>query len=301
MDLPTLLDVIARGPVSGEALGRELGLSRAAVWKGVEALRAEGLGIEAGRSGYRLVDPAGFGPATLAWRLGRPVDFHPRCGSTNALCRAQMSADPKLPGLVVVADHQEEGRGRQGRRWESPPGCNLLVSFGLRPALPPHLAPRAVLIWAAAVAEELGVSLKWPNDLVDVDGQKLGGFLAEMESESEAFGRGARVRLVVLGLGLNVLPQDFPPALASATTLAAVLGVEQLDRAAVLARILGAIESVDPADPAGLDLWRARAHTLGRRVRVGEIQGIAEALREDGALIVGGRPILTGDVELVGC
>ena len=106
-------------------------------------------------------------------------------GSTNTYVREQARQGAPA-GLVAVADHQTAGRGRLDRRWESPPGANLLVSFLLRPgcgAGAVHLCAGAVaLAGADACREVAGVEpvLKWPNDLL-LDGAKLAGVLAEAE------------------------------------------------------------------------------------------------------------------------
>ena len=145
--------------------------------------------------------------------------------------------------------------------------------------------------WAAAIAEVLDVQVKWPNDLVTAAGAKLGGILSELNAE------GDEVRSVVLGVGINVNQQVFP-GLPDATSLSVLRGAP-IDRAALLGELVNAIEAVDTTTAPSLALWRARSHTLGRRVRVGAITGIASAVREDGALIVDGQPILAGDVELI--
>jgi BirA family biotin operon repressor/biotin-[acetyl-CoA-carboxylase] ligase len=291
VDKVALLNVVAAGGATGSELARQFGVSRAMVWKAIEAMRGEGLGIDGTPgSGYRLTDPAGFGPTTLAWRCGRPVRFHERCGSTNAEARQWLSTHPDAP-LIVVADAQDAGRGRRGRAWTSEPGANLLFSLVLRPPVPPQQAPRCVLAWAAAMAGVLDVSVKWPNDLVTAEGAKLGGILSQLDAE------GDRVRSIILGVGINVNQRDFPE-LPNATSLARIRGEVQ-DRAALLAKLVDAIEAVDTAAGPSLAPWRARSHTLGRRVRVGEISGTATALREDGALIVDGQPVLAGDVELI--
>ncbi len=305
MDLPAVLAAVADGPVSGAALADRFGVTRSMVWKAVEALRAEGLGISGGRNGYTLDDPAGFGPATLAWRTdawrtGRQVAFHPSCGSTNVLARnaARAWSGPPSPGPIVVADHQTEGRGRRGRTWQSRPGENLLFSLVLRPPVAPTLAARCVLQWAAAMAEALDLRVKWPNDLVTEDGDKVAGVLAALDVAAEPFGAGATVRHVIVGVGINVNQRDFGDDLPGATSLAARAG-RSLDRAALLGRLVAAIETTELSGPDPLGPWRARSHTLGRRVRIGEIEGVANAIREDGALLVGGHPVLTGDVELL--
>lgn len=301
MDTTALLDALDAGPRSGEELADRAGVSRAMVWKTIEALRSEGLVITGSRAGYALQDATqAFGPSTLAWRCRRPISFHATCTSTNALARqaARGWQGPPTPGPVVVADHQTGGRGRRGRTWESPPGTNLLFSVVLQPRVAPPLAARCVLQWAAAMAQATGLLVKWPNDLVTPAGHKVAGLLAQLDVAAEPFGSGAQVRSLVLGVGVNVNQEAFPDHLPSATSLRVHRGA-RVDRAQLLAELLQAIAAVDvhAADP--LAAWRDVSHTLGKRVRVGEVEGVATALRDDGALLVDGRPVLTGDVELV--
>jgi len=292
MELSALLSAIAEGGTNGASLATQLGVSRTMIWKGMQSLRSEGLIIEGeAGSGYRLVDSAGFGKHTLEWRLGRAVQFFESCSSTNVEARALAEAATDPGGLIVVADQQEAGRGRLGRTWESRAGENLMFSVTMVPSVLPQLAPVCVLAWAAAMAEVLDCMVKWPNDLITDDGLKLGGILAELSSEAE------RVRFVVLGVGINVNQRDFP-GLPQATSVAVQRG-ESIDRARLLARLVGAIESVSTAGTPSLDTWRARSHTLGKRVRIGEIEGLAEDVRDDGALIVDGVAVLAGDVELI--
>lgn len=156
----------------------------------------------------------------------------------------------------------------------------------LRPAVPLKEAPLLTLGAAAGLALALDVWVKWPNDLVDREGHKLGGLLGEVEAD------GDRVRHVILGLGLNVHQREFP-GLPNATSLTHLFGPQ--DRAEVLDRVVRAVLAWSN-HPDRLDLWRRRAHTLGRRVRIGEIEGKATGLRDDGALLVDGQPITTGEV-----
>jgi len=291
MDKVALLRAIAEGGAAGSVLAERFGVSRAAIWKAVESLREEGFGIEgAAGEGYRLIDPGGFGAVALRWRLDRPVAFLSRCGSTNKEARRLLLDEPD-GGLLVVADAQDAGRGRLGRTWAAEPGQNLLFSLVLRPSVAPQLAATCVLAWAAAMAEVLDCKVKWPNDLVTSQGKKLGGILAELQAEAE------QVRSVILGVGINVNQTEFPD-LPHATSLAIENG-EHADRAELLASLVHAIEGVSICGAPDLDPWRQRSHTLGRRVRVGNVEGMATGLRADGALIVDGVPILAGDVELL--
>lgn len=207
--------------------------------------------------------------------------------STMTLARALAEEDAPH-GTVVLAERQTAGRGRRGRVWDSPAGENLLLSIVLRPTGPVHEAPLLTLGAAAALAEAFDLRVKWPNDLVDADGHKLGGLLAEMETN------GGHVRYVLLGLGLNVNQTAFPAELPNATSLARLRGPQ--DREAVLRTVVDTILARADA-PDRLDRWRRYAHTLGRRVRIDGREGLAEALRDDGALIVDGVPVTTGEVS----
>lgn len=219
---------------------------------------------------------------------GLPLLYLATVDSTNRLAREL--ARQGWTG-VVVADHQTAGRGRLGRTWEAEAGCNLLFSLVLRPALPPWQAARAVLVWAAAVAEALDVWVRWPNDLVDDQDRKLGGFLSELDADAD------RLRSIVLGLGLNVNQTDFP-GLPEASSLRLLRGAEQ-PRADLLGRVIGAILAANPAGEDPLEGWRRRSRTLGRQVRVAGVEGLATGIRADGALLVGEVPVLTGDVSLI--
>lgn len=191
----------------------------------------------------------------------------------GSVASTQEVARPLPVGTAVVAEHQEAGRGRLGRRWEAPPGSALLASF----VMPfQTLAPIAAGV-AAAAACGPAVRLKWPNDLL-LEDRKLGGILVEAT--------GARA---IVGIGIN---------LAWAPAGAASLGVE---RDGLLERLVSELEEWWSAPAATLlAAWRARSDTLGRRVRVelgGEVfEGEADGIAEDGALIVAGRRVAAGDV-----
>ena len=179
-------------------------------------------------------------------------------------------------GSVVVADHQTAGRGRIGRSWEAPPGSGLFVTFVLEPS------PIVVFAAGVAAAEACGrgVQLKWPNDLV-LDDRKLGGILAEIRNDHA---------LVGIGINLSWAPE----------------GAAQLDddRDALLARLMPLMASWAEAEPElVMERWRELSWTLGQTVRVelgGEvIEGLAEDVAGDGALLVGGRRVIAGDVTRV--
>jgi BirA family biotin operon repressor/biotin-[acetyl-CoA-carboxylase] ligase len=227
--------------------------------------------------------------------------------STNTYVRDRARAGAP-EGLVAVADHQTAGRGRLDRRWESPPGANLLASVLLRPACgggDVHLCAGAVaLAGADACREVAGVEpvLKWPNDLM-LDGAKLAGVLAEAEFA------GPSLTAVVVGIGINVAWPG--PAEAGGICLDEVRGsAEPVDRQVLLDHLLGALGPrlalLEEADGRRIlaDEVRGRCATLGQDVRVilagEELTGRAAAIDDAGHLVVetaaGPRAVSAGDV-----
>jgi BirA family transcriptional regulator, biotin operon repressor / biotin---[acetyl-CoA-carboxylase] ligase len=287
--------------VSGEEIGRRLGSSRAAVWKRVQVLRRRGYGIEGARgAGYRLLGrPDLIDEAELFSRLPpgsmwQSLAFFPITDSTNS--RAVHLAEEGAPhGAVVCADCQTGGRGRFGRRWESPPGLNLYVSLLLRPPVEARHAPRLTLVTAVALAAAVEefiaapAALKWPNDLY-LEGRKAAGILAEMSADAD------RVRHVVIGVGLNVNAElsDFPEELRGKATSLKLAAGTSFRRVEVLARFLARFPEAYAAFLSGgfgalLPEWNRRCLLAGRRLllrrRGGEVRGTALRVDEGGALL----------------
>ena len=237
-----------------------------------------------------------------AWVVRRFTEV----GSTNTyvLERARQGV---AEGLVAVAEHQTAGRGRLDRRWESPPGANLLASVLLRPRCEAddlHLCSAVVALAAADACAELAAVepvLKWPNDLL-VNGSKLAGVLAEAEFD------GSRLRGVVVGIGLNVAWPG--PVEAGGTCLVHVEGSKPVDKGALLDSILEKVARRRPLldEQAGrralADEVRRRCATIGQRVRVTmpaeEFTGVASDIDDAGHLVVdsesGRRLVGAGDV-----
>ncbi|MCL6615511.1 MAG: biotin--[acetyl-CoA-carboxylase] ligase, partial [Firmicutes bacterium] len=303
--------------VSGRRLAEEAGLSRAAIWKGIEELRARGYVIEAlPHRGYRLISapdrpyPEEIWDGLTTVRFGRRAIYLPSVGSTNDEAK-RLAAAGWPEGTLVVAEEQTAGKGRLGRGWLSPPG-GLWFSLILRPELSlAELGPLTILAAVAlrrAILAETGFGplVKWPNDLV-ANGKKLAGILAE------AGGELGRVEAVILGIGLNVNQDegDFPPPLRPhATSLRLLLG-RPVARVPLLRTFLAHFEELYLGEREGRRdyLVEAAAHsaTLGRRVRVvtggAAVEGTALRLDPDGALVLrtgeGTVRILTGEVEEV--
>ena len=267
--------------LSGETMSRELGVSRAAVWKAIEALRQEGYAIaSAPNRGYRLESAPDrvregelTGPLT-GCHVGGSLLCLDVIDSTNTECKRQaMSGAPD--GLVILAEEQTGGRGRLGRSFQSPRGCGLYLSALLRPNLPPAEVVDFTAWVAVAVCDGIEAAcgvrprIKWTNDLV-LNGKKLVGILTEMGLESEA----NSLQYLVTGIGINVnhRPEDFGEDIRDmATSLAQALG-RPVRRAALAAEVIRALDRMYAGFPANkqeyLDKYRADCMTPGNRVQL---------------------------------
>ena len=239
------------GYLSGEAMSRELGVSRAAIWKAIEALRQEGYEISsAPNRGYRLEQaPDRLREGELAGPLeGCVLGSHLLCleqiDSTNTEAKRQaMAGAPE--GLVVLAEEQTGGRGRLGRSFQSPKGTGLYLSALMRPRLAPEATTNLTAWVAVAVCDGIesccGVrpQIKWTNDIV-LHGKKLCGILTELGLESET----NSLEYLVTGIGINTNQrrEDFAPEIQDmATSLALELG-RPVRRAKLAGHVIRALD-----------------------------------------------------------
>jgi BirA family biotin operon repressor/biotin-[acetyl-CoA-carboxylase] ligase len=297
-----ILQRLVAGPVSGDALARDAGLTRAAMWKRVQALREAGVEIDAqaGR-GYALRNPvellradaiidglpahirAGIAALDLAWSLD----------STNSeLLRRETPAS----GIaVLMAERQTGGRGRRGKTWASPLAAHLYLSVSRQFSGGLARLGGLSLVAGVAAAEALhacgypGVRLKWPNDLL-VDDRKLGGLLVEGGGE-----HAGPVRAVI-GLGVNVrMPEAVAAAIDQPWIDLAGLQDQAPSRnriaAILLAHLVPALDQFDAGGLAPFLTRYARFDALvGRTVAIhlgAAVQsGVALGIAGDGALRV---------------
>ncbi len=303
--------------VSGQALSSRLGVSRTAVWKHISNLRKMGFLIEASPSkGYSLKGEASFNgveirSALTTGTIGKKVFFYPSIDSTN-IKAFELARSGEPEGTVVIADAQSNGKGRIGRRWESPPGVNVYTSIILRPDCPPQAAQNLTFLSAVAVAEAVGAvcpgrpTVKWPNDIL-IDSRKVAGILLEMDSEAD------RVHFVIAGIGVNVnmkammLPD---PVRSIATSLAEKSGHE-VDRTHFVRTLYASVEKwykiylMEGFGPI-LSAWKGYFDAEGKPVKVisfnRSISGICAGVDESGALLVRDPAgavvrIISGDAE----
>lgn len=225
--------------VSGQYLCEKLGVSRTAVWKGIQKLRQEGYVIEAvSNKGYRLAGTEDVLNADelkslrkTGW-IGREIHYFDVTDSTNLRAK-QLAEKGSCHGTLVVADRQDAGRGRRGKSWTSPAGISVYMSLLLKPEIKPESASMLTLIAglsvARAIKEGAGISpqIKWPNDIV-INGKKVCGILAELSTEIE------QIHYVVVGIGINVRNREFPEEIAPIATSIVLEGKEEIRRAELI-------------------------------------------------------------------
>lgn len=304
--------------ISGELLSEMLGISRAAIWKHIKTLRAEGYEIHSvTNKGYALVTDSMSLNQPVLEELLEPFDqldftyHYDTIDSTNMEAKRMAMVNQNAQGLVVAAE-QTAGKGRMGRVWESKKTEGLWMSLLLRPNVNIEAAPLITLVAATAMCEtlrnltKLDVQIKWPNDLV-IHQKKVCGILTEMSSELD------QLHYVVLGLGLNVSQTAFDEALKQKATSLYHEGVEVGDKQILRqflevffeyykAYLKGNVEKV-------MAFHRLHSATLGKEVRLIDKLGerIVEAFDVDdsGGLIIKNEKkqlerIISGEVSVRG-
>lgn len=289
--------------VSGAELSRRLAISRAAIWARIEELRKLGYDISATpHLGYRLISaPDVLHADDLLARLGqtkvigRDIRVFEQTTSTNDVVE-KLARDGVKEGVVVFAESQTQGRGRLGRAWHSPGRKGLWFSILLRPQLRPQeitqlTVAAATAIWRAIHAETgISAEIKWPNDIL-IRGKKVVGILTELSAEVD------RVKHVTLGIGVdvNLTAGEMPADLRKSATSLRIESGKLVSRAELATAMLRELDQDYARVVVGgfaklADEWEQRCTTIGQQVVVSlgprKIQGRAESLDDDGALLV---------------
>jgi BirA family biotin operon repressor/biotin-[acetyl-CoA-carboxylase] ligase len=239
--------------------------------------------------------------------VGKNIIYHRSLGSTMAEARQEAEEGAK-EGTVIIAGEQTEGRGRLQRKWLSPEG-NIALSILLHPEISslPYLIMIASLAAVHAIREVSGIKaqIKWPNDVL-IGGKKAGGILIENKVS------GNRVQYAIIGIGINtgLRVTDYGEIAGTAASLPDADGKDL--RAEIIASLLNEFERLYLLLPGGKSIyeaWRDSLVTLGKKVRATSgsqtIEGIAEAVDEDGSLTIRGMDgkitkVVAGDVTLRG-
>jgi BirA family biotin operon repressor/biotin-[acetyl-CoA-carboxylase] ligase len=302
---------------SGAKIAREIGVSRSSVWRWVEKLRRLGVKIKGHpRSGYQLQTvPDILVPQLLRRRLegtsfGKRIYHFFKVGSTNDVALA-LGAAGEPHGTLILAEEQDAGRGRLGRRWYSERAAGIYATLLLRPPLHPRQAPLLTLAAGLAVREAvtqvtgLPVDVRYPNDLL-VNQRKFSGILTEMHAELD------RVVYVAVGIGVNVNHESLPAALKDTATSLRLATGRRCSRLEILVRLLTWFERYynrlveeGPA-PVLARFAEVSSYARGKPVRVDtgretflattaglDDSGLLLLRREDGSLV----PHLAGDLR----
>ncbi len=291
----------ADGFVSGQELCEELQVSRTAIWKVINQLKEEGYEIESvPRKGYRILHrPDVVTAEEIESRLqtrwvGHPVRYCAVIDSTNN--EAKRLAETGAPsGTLVVAEEQNQGKGRRGRSWMMSAKSAVAMTLLLRPEIAPTHASMLTLVMGIAVARAcrnfcgVETKIKWPNDVV-ADGRKICGILTEMSSEVDY------INYLVIGAGINTYVRDFPEELAQKAVSLHELTGSPPDRAGLIVECMRQFELcyeefLKTQDMSGLqDEYNRLLAGIGGRVRVlepgGEYDGVSEGVNARGELLV---------------
>ena len=305
--------------ISGESIAGEMGISRTAIWKHIQKLRESGYEIiSRERCGYKLKDaPDLLLPSEIQIGLeteiiGKNMEYYPSVDSTNRVAKA-LAYHGAEEGTIVVAEEQENGKGRLERNFYSPRGKGIWFSVVLRPKILPKDAPKLTLMAAVAVAEamarfNLKAEIKWPNDIM-FDGRKLVGILTEITGEI------GKITYIVIGVGINVniSREEFPEELRDIAASLSEINGEILSRVKIFRAVLEEFDKLYiEVKAAGFDKvierWKKYNVTLGKNIRVisandgDNFEGKAVDLNSDGALVVetaqGQRAVYAGDVSI---
>lgn len=289
--------------VSGMELAEKMGISRNAVWKAVNALKAEGYPIESIRNGgYRyfsaekedILSEYEIRRRLQTAKCGAQIKVVPVLSSTNT--ELKRLAFEKEEGFVLVSERQTGGRGRMRRAFLSDNTNGAYFSFLLKPELYAGQMPLLTAAASLAVAEclemDFGIKadIKWPNDIF-VKEKKICGILTEASVEQES----GNVEWVIAGIGVNVNQPSFEGELADRAVSIKMLTGNSVCRAEVIAGILNRFEGyytdgLKLHREEMLEKYRKRLSSIGTRRRVksggavyeGEIAGIDK----EGRLVV---------------
>lgn len=287
--------------ISGQYICNELGVSRTAIWKYMNHLKEDGYVIDASQNkGYKItaypdvLTEVELGSLLENEFFGNKIYFYEEIDSTNNEAKKK-AEDGATHGTLVITECQNGGRGRRGKKWISPSGSGIWMSFVLRPEIHPNSASIITLVAALSVVSALKningleCNIKWPNDIV-VNGKKVCGILTEMSSELDA------VNYVIIGIGINVNTTDFDESIkdvASSILLQTGLTIKRSQVVADFAKCFERYYNIfmQTQDMSGLvDEYNGLLINAGREVKINginsEFVGNAIGINKIGELLV---------------
>lgn len=277
--------------VSGQEFAEKAGLSRAAVWKAVTALRTEGVKIEAvPKLGYRLTENGSFLDAEII-RSRLPADSGIKIrllditDSTNSEADRIISAAKEISSVhktAVIAGEQTAGRGRLGRKFYSPAATGLYISLIYVPGgsiqNPAVLTATAAVAVCRAIKKIYGAEcgIKWVNDIY-LDGKKICGILTEGRMNFET----GRIEAAIVGIGVNITTacQNFPDGLGEKA--GSILGENgdarrNLLAAEIIREVLGIYDSAETDFQDAIREYREKSVLTGKRIEISPVVGTSK-------------------------
>jgi len=255
--------------------------------------------------------PATLRAALVGTRFAAHLHHFPTVESTNTLLLAA-AANGAPEGTVYLADEQTAGRGRGGHTWHSAPGDGLYLSVLAKPSLPLRealwisLATGLAAKCAIRTTTGLTLDIRWPNDLL-LQNKKLGGILVETAVNP---GSEPILRYAVIGIGINMNHERFPPELSSIATSLRIATSQTQSRNTLLLALLRALDFeltlLEAHHPDILDRFTvASTWVRGKRIHVpeqGGYTGTTAGLDAHGYLLVNAddhtqRTVLSGGVR----
>jgi BirA family biotin operon repressor/biotin-[acetyl-CoA-carboxylase] ligase len=306
-----------KGFTSGDYISKKLNVSRTAVWKYVNQLERYGYVIDKSKGkGYMLVSA----PDRLySWEIdryrntkimGKKIIHYEVVDSTNVVA-LKLALAGEEEGTCIIAESQEKGKGRMGRKWCSPIGKNIYMSVIVRPPIHPSVVYPMTFLSSLAVSDTIkeltgeDPVLKWPNDVL-MNGKKICGTLLELSTEADM------VRFVVIGVGLNINmePDEIDEEILNKASSLAMETKKVYERASLCGMLLSALEKYyllfrQKGEEEICRIWEERALIRGKYIEINQMgesyQGICEGVDKDGAILLSidgkTKKIIAGDVS----
>jgi BirA family biotin operon repressor/biotin-[acetyl-CoA-carboxylase] ligase len=303
--------------VSGEKLGNDLGVSRAAIAKHIEAIAEMGLDIfRVTGKGYKLAKPLSLLSkekiSNLLESNDEQLEIHRLIDSTNSYLLRRLPHQLQN-GQVCLAEFQSAGRGRRGRQWISPFGSHIYMSMyryleqGMSGAMGLSVVAALAVFDSIKALYHIDVELKWPND-VYLNGKKLAGILIDLE------GQPLEACHCIIGIGLNLnMPDESAQLVDQPWSELSSMVTQPIDRNALAASLINhlnkrLIEHKESGLSNMLSQWHQHDIYFNKPIKIitgiKETFGISRGIDNQGALLIesAGKisPVYGGEVSLRG-
>jgi BirA family biotin operon repressor/biotin-[acetyl-CoA-carboxylase] ligase len=305
--------------ISGEYIGKEINLTRAAISKNIRKLKKLGYNIESiPKKGYRLISVSDnlLPPEILPHLKNKFIDWkivhQDVTESTNndAIIMAKNNAEN---GTILITENQTGGKGRKNRYWHSAKNKGIYLSLILRPEFSPEYIPRLTILTQVAIFKTLqyfitaNIIIKWPNDIL-INTKKVSGILMEISATMD------KVVYAIIGVGININleTEDLPLEFRYMATSLKIFTGKTFSRKKILAHFLDTFselyQTIDtPKFNDVVNTWKANANIIGKKVEIELfnklITGCATDISNEGALVISTDKkqyrIISGDVRIL--